>query len=29
VLALIMLYPVLEGIFGLHRQAGSEVANGH
>ncbi|WP_228266160.1 MFS transporter [Microlunatus elymi] len=29
VLALIMLYPVLEGVFGLHRHAGHEVAHGH
>ncbi len=28
VLAVLMLYPVLEGLFGLHRRAGSEVAAG-
>jgi EmrB/QacA subfamily drug resistance transporter len=28
VLAVLMLYPVLEGLFGLHRRAGSEIAGG-
>src|SRR5262249_36011088 len=28
ILAVIMLYPVLEGAFGLHRHAGHEVATG-
>jgi hypothetical protein len=27
-IAVIMLFPALEGIFGLHRHAGSEVAAG-
>lgn len=29
ILAVVMLYPVLEGGFGLHRRSGAEVATGH